>query len=170
MLAIDRKGIPHRSPRQVIASHPLGKAGAEIVQGSARVVDGDTLVIGERRVRLFGVDAPESRQTCTVNASEVALGKISAHALAQLVNGRFVVCFVVDYDRYKRAVTVCEADDTELNFTMVREGWARAYTQYSRGYISAENHARAGRMGMWKCDQMIEPWAWRHAQASSSGS
>jgi len=43
-----------------------------VVSGAARVVDGDTLVIGTQRIRLFGIDAPESRQTCRASSGDWA--------------------------------------------------------------------------------------------------
>ena len=48
------------------SSSPVAAApGAPVREGPARVVDGDTLVLnGSQRIRLYGVDAPESKQTC----------------------------------------------------------------------------------------------------------
>jgi endonuclease YncB( thermonuclease family) len=47
---------------------------ATMVEGRARVVDGDTLEVGGRKVRLFGIDAPELDQTCDAEGQLWACG------------------------------------------------------------------------------------------------
>lgn len=158
---IGGKGIPHRTVRDIVSTHPLGARGAQVVQGTARVVDGDTLEIGTDRIRLYGIDTPEHGQTCLVDGSKTKIGHLAAHHLSQLTMGRRIICFVVDHDRYGRLVSVCEADEVELNYAMVRDGWARAYIQYSRNYVPAENRARQGDQGLWACNRPIEPWVYR---------
>jgi hypothetical protein len=48
----------------------VGAAHAEAVAGVARVIDGDTLEVAGERLRLFGVDAPESKQLCTARSGK----------------------------------------------------------------------------------------------------
>ncbi len=54
-----------------------------IVTGRATVVDGDTLDIQGKRIRLHGIDAPESRQTCQTETQTYRCGRDATTALAE---------------------------------------------------------------------------------------
>jgi len=134
------------------------------VSGIASVVDGDTLEIRGVRIRLHGVDAPESQQTCTgVLGDSWRCGQQAALALADRIGRRPVSCEVRDVDRYDRKVAVCEQRGEDLNRWLVNSGWAVAYRQYSPDYISAEDYARRARRNIWS-GQFIMPWDWRRGQ------
>lgn len=105
----------------------LGGASTPPITGIAEVVDGDTLRIGDTRVRLFGIDAPEARQVCKREEMNWACGEASTRQLRSLVDGRLVACAVRGIDDYGRSVAVCTADGMELNGTMVAQGWAVAF-------------------------------------------
>ena len=108
-------------------------ANAEI-QGKPRIIDGDTIVIAGQRIRLHGIDAPESKQTCLANGTRWSCGKNATFALAELIGRNWVSCRQRDVDRYKRIVAVCNLAGPEgpnVNAWMVREAWALAYRRYS---------------------------------------
>jgi len=109
-----------------------GAAAQQQVNGQARVIDGDTLAIGETRVRLFGIDAPERGQPCRAGGDCGA--RAQAH-LDELIAGRAVSCREEDVDRYGRVVATCYAGETELNRAMVRAGHALPYVEFSRRYV-----------------------------------
>lgn len=69
--------------------------------------DGDSLRVGSREVRLFGIEAPEFDQTCTRNGATKACGTESADHLSRLVTGRDVRCRLVSTDQYGRCVSRC---------------------------------------------------------------
>jgi len=95
-----------------------------------RVVDGDTLRLGDRTLRLARIDAPERGQTCTDAAGRwFDCGAAAAEALSRLVNGRSVVCLVSGRDRYGRGLGECRAGGLALNAGLVRAGWALAYRE-----------------------------------------
>ena len=77
--------------------------------GRASIIDGDTLVIHGQRIRLFGIDAPKSRQTCEAAAQTYRCGQRAALALADHIAQRPLTCEQRDVDRYGRIVAVCRA-------------------------------------------------------------
>jgi endonuclease YncB( thermonuclease family) len=119
--------------------------------GPVRVVDGDTLRIGERRIRLHGIDAPERAQSCTdASGQSYRCGEAATAALTRLLGGRQPACVERDRDSYGRSVAVCAVDGRDLNRAMVAEGWAVAYTRYARDYEGDEAAARRARRGLWQ--------------------
>jgi len=119
------------------------------VGGVVRVVDGDSLRIGQVDVRLFGIDAPERGQTCERDGKPWACGDWAAEALAALVRGRSVSCERLGTDRYGRMLGACRADGQDLNAALVRQGAAFAYRRYSTAYVVEERAARAAGRGIW---------------------
>ena len=133
------------------------------LSGLARVVDGDTLHVDRVRVRLHGIDAPESAQRCRTSGRLWPCGQEATRALARRIGGRPVACEERDRDRYGRVVAVCTVAGLDLNRWMVAEGWAFAYRRYSRDYVAAESRARAARRGIWR-GEAVAPWDWRRGK------
>ena len=119
------------------------------LSGPGRAIDGDSLMVGQQEVRLFGIDAPEAKQTCTKNGRPWTCGLASADQLARLVNGQQVNCVAVGLDRYHRVVARCSAGSRELNRYMVATGYAVAFRRYSSEYVSAEESAKSVKRGLW---------------------
>jgi endonuclease YncB( thermonuclease family) len=138
-------------------------AEAANLAGTARVIDGDTIIIADTRIRLWGIDAPEREQTCLGKNGDIhECGRDAAAVLSELTRGRRVECAQRDYDRYGRVVAVCRTESGELNTAMVRRGWAVDYTKYSGGrYQSEEQQARREELGIW-AGRFNMPWEWRH--------
>ena len=134
------------------------------LSGSATIIDGDTFDLGERRVRLWGIDAPEGDQICQdASGRDYRCGPVATQALAQLIGADTISCEVRDEDRYDRAVAVCEraSDGAELNAGMVRAGYALDYEQFSDGaYRDAELAAFKEKRGLW-VGMFKAPWLWR---------
>jgi endonuclease YncB( thermonuclease family) len=155
----------------LIAALSAASAVAADLSGVAEVIDGDTIAIRGQptRIRLWGIDTPEGRQTCRDRAGRRYLcGSRAADALADLIgrNGR-VTCEPKDRDRYGRIVAICRTRGRDLNAEMVRQGWAVEYTQYSDGRYSAlEAEARIERRGLWS-GTFVKPWDWRRGERLS---
>ena len=137
--------------------------GTAALSGPARAVDGDTLQLGSVRIRLHGIDAPESAQNCRAGGRLWACGQAATRALAGLVRGKRVACEQRERDRYGRIVAVCAVAGRDLNASMVAEGWAFAYRRYSRAYVTEETRARAARRGIWR-GEAVAPWDWRRGK------
>lgn len=133
-------------------------------RGIPRVVDGDTLVIGDRRWRLSGIDAPEKDQSCPMLGGGVtACGKIASKALTDLIGSRDVRCEEIEKDRYGRSVGVCYLSDVDLGREMVRRGLARAYLKYSTAYAAEEEAAKTEKIGFW-AGEFQDPAEYRHSR------
>lgn len=141
-----------------IAAQPVS---TEVVSGRARVIDGDTLDIRGTRIRLEGIDAPESSQTCARRwLGSWRCGLAATQALEALVKDRDVRCDGVGRDKYGRLLAICRAGETEINARMVSEGNAWAFVKYSSRYVAEEASARAARVGIWSAE--TEPaWIYR---------
>jgi endonuclease YncB( thermonuclease family) len=121
----------------------------ERISGRAKITDGDSFEIGATHLRLFGVDAPEGRQSCTRAGRTWACGDEAARKLRSLVGNTTIVCTRRDVDDYERIVAVCRSGRVDLAAEMARAGLAVAYLRYSRDYVDEENEARAARRGLW---------------------
>jgi endonuclease YncB( thermonuclease family) len=133
----------------------------QTISGRASVVDGDTIEIRGERIRLFGIDAPESGQPCTIQGKTSLIGKDAAFALADKIGGQVVECRPRDRDRFNRPVAVCFVGGEDINGWMVTNGWALAYRYYSRDYVSQEEQASKRKVGVWQCNDFVPPWDWR---------
>ena len=135
---------------------------ADPIRGSARIVDGDTLAIGETKIRLEGIDAPESDQVClNQNAEKWNCGAVARDKLTEHIHGDPLDCTPTGTDRYGRTLAVCRSGTEDLNAWMVREGWAMAFVKYSTAYLGEEDQARKALRGLW-AGAFVAPWDWRH--------
>jgi endonuclease YncB( thermonuclease family) len=128
--------------------------------GIARVIDGDTIDIRGTHIRLHGIDAPESKQSCTLNEQTYACGQRATEELIKLIGARTVQCSQSGKDRNGRVVAQCSVDAIDLSAWMVEHGWAIAYRKYSTAYVAAEIQARAQKVGIW-AGTFVDPEEWR---------
>ena len=135
--------------------------GAEAIVGRASVTDGDTIVIRGTRIRLHGIDAPESAQTCQNTVGRAyRCGQEAALALSDRIGASPIACEPRDTDRYGRTVAVCRTGFEDLNRWMVTQGHAVAYRRYSQDYVEAEAEAKAAARGIW-AGTFQNPSEWR---------
>jgi endonuclease YncB( thermonuclease family) len=145
---------------------PGALAAAENIAGRASVIDGDTIEIHGTRIRLWGIDAPESDQLCRGHDSELyRCGQKSAAALAGILYmiPRPVICAPKDRDQYGRVVATCKIGEPgpDIAHWMVSNGHALDWPQYSSGqYAEAQQRAEPSNAGMW-AGSFVEPWRYR---------
>lgn len=135
------------------------------IMGRASVIDGDTLEIHGQRIRLWGVDAPEGRQSCdAADGSVYGCGRLAANRLDQHLQYKAVACFEEDTDRYGRMVARCEVDGADVGAWLVRQGYAVRYARYAgRAYVGEEADAQRDRIGVWS-GAFTNPEDWRRAR------
>ena len=135
--------------------------------GQRRLSHGDTLEVAGQRVRLFGIDAPESDQTCLKNGASWSCGRVATQQLSSLLEDQQVECSGKGTDQYGRMLAVCTAGPEQLNQVIVEQGWAVAYRQYSDEYVSAELSAKSNHLGIWSSTFML-PSDYRYSKRPSA--
>lgn len=150
-------------------------AGDGLIRAAAPAVhDGDTLALGQVRVRLYGIDAPELDQTCTrPDGTPWPCGRAARDRLAELAASRDFGCRARERDAYGRVVGTCFADGRDVNRLLVAEGFAWAYRQFSSDYVPEEDAARVAARGIWDGTAQAA-WdfraeGWRQAAGPSPG-
>jgi endonuclease YncB( thermonuclease family) len=128
----------------------------------AVIIDGDTLEIHGPRVRLWGIDAPESNQLCGGDDSlHYRCGARAANELAAMVDRHLMICQPVSLDRYGRTVASCAVNGTDVAEWLVRQGLASDWARYSHGrYAKAESDARRHERGI-RAGSYVQPWQFR---------
>ena len=129
------------------------------------VQDGDTVTAlmpstEHLRIRIAGIDAPESRQD---------FGTRSRQMLTRLVKGKAVQAEALSQDRYGRYVAVLTLNGGDVGLAMISAGLAWAYRDffkdlpdgYAEAYEQAESEARQSGRGLWGSPYPMEPWKWR---------
>jgi endonuclease YncB( thermonuclease family) len=145
----------------LLTSSTYAAISADII-GQANVIDGDTLGIHGTRVRLWGIDAPETSQLCRGEDSlQYRCGAKSANGLFDFIARRPVQCLPVAFDRYGRTVASCSVGDTDLAEWLVSNGLALDWPKYSKGkYYLAQQNAKKAERGLW-AGSYVEPWLYR---------
>jgi len=124
------------------------------------VVDGDTIKLGDVKIRFSGIDAPEINQICVASEGKVACGKISRDILITKVTNNKISCTDEGKDFYGRVLGECFVNGESLSRYLVREGFAFAYRKYSDKFILDEEYAKSNRLGMWSM-KFQYPWDYR---------
>lgn len=133
-----------------------------------KVIDGDSikvLVDGiVKEVRLYGIDTPEYRQPYSNKAKQLT---------KRLADKQLVTIVTKDIDRYGRTVGIVFSRGKMVNRELVREGLAWFYQRYCLEHPLCgelkrlEAEARALQRGLWKDNNPVAPWDWKHRKNSS---
>ena len=153
-------GVVKRPPIVLVLVMFLPVPAFADITGHPRVIDGDTIEVAGHRIRLNGIDAPESRQLCRRDGKPWRCGKDATSALKAFLGSRPVSCEELDRDRYRRIVARCTVEEVDIGEWMVSRGWAVAYYLYSYDYSRAEQRARSAGRGIW-AGEFERPWKWR---------
>jgi len=137
--------------------------GADLSGEVVGVHDGDTITVLTKdkrsiKVRLYGIDAPESKQP---------YGSKAKQRLSELVFGKRVRVETHGTDRYRRTLGVVYLDDKDINAQMVSEGLAWAYVRYSKRYVPQQEEAKSARRNIWSQKNPTPPWEFRRVRSSN---
>jgi endonuclease YncB( thermonuclease family) len=136
--------------------------GAEPVVAVPRIVDADTVEADATKIRLNGIDAPETDQRCLDAHGQVwSCGVDAATKLREYSHERPWSCELTGKDRYGRFLGTCSVSGDDIGRWLVRNGWALAFRRYSTTYVVDEDYAREHQLGLWS-GAFIAPWDWRH--------
>jgi len=137
-----------------------GAAIAGVFKGEVRVIDGDEIEVAGKRVRLYGIEAPELGQTCWYRNKEFPCGLSARRNLWLNVKDQRLACrekSVVD----GVVVALCyDAKGRDVAGDQVRSGWALAVPKQVEVYIKAEAEAKRQKLGLWNFN-FTKPWDWR---------
>jgi endonuclease YncB( thermonuclease family) len=125
-----------------------------------RVIDGDTIVLNDEKIRFSGIDAPELKQTCGGPNKKIFCGKLAKKHLIKKIGKKTPLCVNEGRDVYKRILAECFINGESLSSFMVRSGYAFAYRKYSKKFINDENFAKESNFGLWKMIFEL-PWDFR---------
>jgi len=136
------------------------------IRGDLRIIDGDSIVVGGVIVRIKGIDAPESRQTCRRAGMDWRCGAEATERLRALIADQPVVCTRSGTDRNQRVLGYCRAGRiADIGQRMVRDGWA---VSFDHTYAREEREAEAARRGIW-ASEFVRPQQWRRERVRAAG-
>ncbi len=149
----------------LLASHASAN---ELVGRVVGVADGDTITVLDatnelHKIRLSGIDAPEKRQP---------FGSVSKQSLSNLLFSQEVMINWQKRDSYGRIVGKVMLNDIDMNLEQIKAGMAWFYRQYQKqlplkdqaDYATAEQEAKANKVGLWIDEAPIPPWRFRRAR------
>ncbi len=132
----------------------------DLLANIVKVIDGDTIKIGNEKIRFAGIDAPELNQNCLKNKKKILCGVLSKQALEKKIGKEKPKCVVEGKDRYKRKIAECFVNGESLSKFLVINGYAFAYRKYSKKFINDEIYAKNNKLGLWSM-KFIFPWEFR---------
>ncbi|MCA0400539.1 MAG: thermonuclease family protein [Proteobacteria bacterium] len=141
----------------------IGRAPDEVINGNAHALDGDSLVMNNREMRLSGLDAPESRQICEADGKEYPCGRRATIALRRALERGAVTCLGSETDRYGRLLVVCRSQGRDIGAELVRAGMAVSYGAYANEEAEAKRDGR----GLW-AGRFERPEAYRRRQRETA--
>src|SRR6185312_6587221 len=136
------------------------------ISGTPEVLDADILKFGTQRVILWGIDAPEQKQTCQLNGQLWGCYDVAFRYLQLLAGRGEVTCtYKGDPDPFGRRYGVCESGGEDLNADMVKAGMALAFDKQSTDYDAAMADAITAGVGLWQPGvKFEEPWVFRRRE------
>ncbi len=121
--------------------------------GKVFVIDGDSIKVDGKEVRLFGLDAPEFKQTCFDEENEeYDCGRVSFGFLRKFAGGKNAECIYAEKDKYDRYLGKCFIDGVSINEEIIKNGMAVIYnfTESDEKMDQLEAEAKKQKIGIWR--------------------
>ena len=125
-----------------------------------KVVDGDTIILNDKKIRFSGIDTPELKQICSKEDQQIFCGKLAKNLLIKKIGNEIPHCVREGKDIYKRVLAECFVNEESLSSFLVRSGYAFAYRKYSKKFIKDEEFAKKNKLGIWSM-KFQYPWEFR---------
>ena len=125
-----------------------------------KIIDGDTIVLNNEKIRFSGIDTPELKQTCVKNGQKASCGMFAKMLLIKKIGNKSPQCIREGKDIYNRTLAECFVNGESLSSFLVRSGYAFAYRKYSKKFIEDEEFAKTNKLGMWSM-KFQYPWDFR---------
>lgn len=125
-----------------------------------KIIDGDTIRINGEKIRFSGIDAPELKQTCSIDGIKNLCGIKAKKILIDKIAQNNIVCIRYSKDQYRRTLAECFVNNDSLSSYLVKSGYAFAYRRYSKKFIPEEEYAKLNKKGMWAMN-FVYPWNYR---------
>lgn len=141
---------------EVDGAAPLAAPGGQVIEGTATIIDGDELRVGDRLIRLYGIAAPD------ISAN---LGPDARVYMDGLAGGQRVVCTETDRPSPDSSIAICAIDGTDLGAELLAQGLAAVYRmgtqpsaqerELAARYDTEEADARTRQIGLWAPRQAV---------------
>lgn len=119
------------------------------LRGRIEVLDGDTIRVAGEKIRLHGIDTPESDQRCGGHGTPMwACGDWVTREVRARFQGKTATCQGIERDRYGRLVAKCDVAGQDMGAALVSDGLAFAYRKYSMDYDLDEKQAAIRNVGL----------------------
>ncbi len=141
-------------------------SGSERLEGPARVIDGQTLIVDRQKIRLEGIDAPELNQKCRYTRGRSkrirywSCGRRAAGVLKSMVRAERVSCKGYRDNQLGVLTAVCTVKNKNINHEMVARGYAWAAINGDQDYLEGQLLAQKAKSGVWR-GQSEPPWEYR---------
>ena len=151
----------------LLALTPLSTGGAADggrITGPATVIDASHLEVAGRRVKIYGIDAPDPDQTCEDReGKDYPCGIEARRTLARIVQGEEVSCQPRGPNQLNETLATCSTGQTDLAQALVTTGWALADRPRTLDYEEDELKARTAKLGLWQ-GAFLSPAEWRNGE------
>jgi endonuclease YncB( thermonuclease family) len=125
-----------------------------MILGIAKIIDGDSIIVSNKEIRLHGIDAPEYKQKChDKNHILYKCGITALNYLKKVTKNKKLKCYISGKDYYERYLSTCfykqEKNWHNINAQMISSGWATSYSNKSK-YYPLMLKAKLNKIGIWQ--------------------
>ncbi len=138
------------------------------IYGVTRVINGDTLEMRGKYIKIYAIDAPESNQSCAdYKGRAYRCGQEAAKWLKSWISGHELECHILKQDSKGNMIATCSLGQYDIGAAMVNAGWAVADPSQNDIYVPYQQQAINNRRGLWQ-GQFYMPWDWREIQSKKA--
>ena len=149
--------------KNIVDSYNDIDLGSNYIKGFASVIDGDSIMVNNKKIRLAAIDAAELDQKCfKKEIIKYDCGNESYKFLKNIVHKKHIKCYYNNKDIYNRYLGKCFVKNININEEILKNGMAIIYnfTTSSNRLKNFELQARGNKLGLWR-GSFLEPKKYR---------